>query len=167
MCAASGGRSDGKTPLVRHPRRAMDGKAPLCGIRRGPPRDWSRPKIWRRGTVCSGCPPWTVRRKGLPIRLRTGAKPILTVDRDGSILLSMARTTETSQARFWHDEQGYHPQRIAPLAGKLHRPIVVDDVDYASVLETASHLQVSRATELDTLGSAVACPCEATCGELL
>jgi hypothetical protein len=44
---------------------------------------------------------------------------------------------------------------------------VVDDVDYASVLETASHLQVSRATELDTLGSAVACPCEATFGELL
>jgi hypothetical protein len=98
---------------------------------------------------------------------RTGAKPILTVDRDGSILLSMARATETGQARFWHDEQGYHAQRIAPLAGKLHRPIVVDDVDYASVLETASHLQVSRATELDTLGSAVACPCEATFGELL
>ena len=98
---------------------------------------------------------------------RTGAKPILTVDRDGSILLSMARTTETNQARFWHDEQGYHAQRIAPLAGKLHRPIVVDDVDYASVLETASHLQVSRTTELETLGSAAACPCEATFGELL
>jgi hypothetical protein len=75
---------------------------------------------------------------------RTGAKPILTVDRDGSILLSMARATETGQARFWHDEQGYHAQRIAPLAGKLHRPIVVDDVDYASVLETASHLQAVR-----------------------
>lgn len=98
---------------------------------------------------------------------RTGAKPILTVDRDGSILLAMARTTDTKQARFWHDGSGYHAQRLTALAGKLHRPIVVDDVDYASVVEVSSHLEVNRATTLSTTGSAVNCPCEATFGELL
>lgn len=98
---------------------------------------------------------------------RTGAKPMLTVDRDGSVVLSMARTTDTKQARFWHDASGYHAQRLAPLTGKLHRPMVVDDVDYASVVEISGHLQVSRATVLDTMGSVIACPCEATFGELL
>ena len=98
---------------------------------------------------------------------RTGAKPILTVDRDGSILLAMARTTDTKQARFWHDGSGYHTQRLTALAGKLHRPIVVDDVDYASVVEVSSHLEVNRTTTLSTTGSVVACPCEGTFGELL
>jgi hypothetical protein len=98
---------------------------------------------------------------------RTGAKPILSVDRDGAILVAMARATETTQARFWHDASGYHAQRLTPLAAKLHRAIVVDDVDYARIVEVPSKLYVDRATTLSTAGSPVTCPCDSTFGELL
>gem|GEM_PF-4379429 len=97
----------------------------------------------------------------------TGASPILTVDRVGAIVVSMARAQDTRQAKFWEEEGALYGQLLEPLAGKLHRAMVVDDIDYASIVEVPDGLTVTRHADLTTEGPPVTCPCDSTFGEAL
>ena len=98
---------------------------------------------------------------------QSGARPILTVDRDGAVIVSMARLGETRQARFWEEAGEYRAQRLAPLGATLHRPMVVDEIDYASITEVPHGLLVTRQAQLSSLGDVATCPCVGTFGELL
>jgi len=98
---------------------------------------------------------------------RGGARPILSVARDGAVIVSMTRTLDTRQAIFWANDGSIHAQRLAAIGGKLHRPLIVDEHEVAEVLETATGLQVSRVPDIARVGAVETCPCDNTFGELL
>ncbi len=99
---------------------------------------------------------------------REGAVPWLSIDRDGATLVSMARSNSTEQARFWEEDDKLHAQRLPSIAGRLHRPLIIDDIDYAQVIEQGPELRVHRTTNLVPEGAnPITCPCEGSFGELL
>ncbi len=133
-------------------------------------------RLWAMVRNSQANSPWTLvrfdlgtgsREKVYQFTYGSGARPILSVDRDGAILVSMARTLDTRQARFWDDGGVLRAQRVSPIAGLLHRPLVIDAVDYAIITEVSGKLAVTRQANLTSLGTPVTCPCDNTFGEQL
>lgn len=98
---------------------------------------------------------------------RSGARPILSVARDGAVVVSMTRALDTKQAAFWSSGAAAYGQRVEAIAGQLHRPMIVDEHEVSQVLETPSGLQVSRIPDVTRVGAVEACPCDDTFGDHL
>ncbi len=133
-------------------------------------------RLWAMVRPNQANSPWTLvrfdlgtgsREKVYQFTYGSGARPILSVDRDGAILVSMARTLDTRQARFWDDGGTLRAQRVSSITGLLHRPLVIDAADYAIITEVSGKLAVTRQANLTSLGTPVTCPCDNTFGEQL